>query len=333
MKKRIIGILAGFFALLFMAGCTPQASSSLASLAAEEDKVKVVTTIFPPYDFIRQIGGQHVEVSMLLAPGAESHSFEPSPKDIITIQESDIFIYAGGENDTWVERILGSMDRSGKQDIAMIDLVEAVPEEVVEGMEEEYHEHEEGEEEHAEEAEQEEAAELDEHVWTSPQNAITITRGLCSALIQADEANSGDYTQKTEEYVQRLQKLDENFTQAIGNASKKTIVVGDRFPFRYLADAYGLTYYAAFVGCSTETQASVGTIAFLIDKVEQENIPVVFYIEFSSQKIADSICETTGAKKALLHSCHNVSKEDFNNGTGYIELMEENLKALKEALY
>jgi zinc transport system substrate-binding protein len=289
---------------------------------ANKGAVKVVTTIFPPYDFVREIGGGTVNLTMLLPPGAESHSFEPSPRDIISIQNSDIFIYNGGESDAWVDRILSSMDRGNKRNIRLMDCVEVVEEEIVEGMEEEEEEEDGGEE-----------AEYDEHVWTSPANAKLIVRAISDVLCELDRAKAPLYRDNTAGYLEKLDGLDRAFRETVSRGKRKTLVFGDRFPFRYFADAYGLSYFAAFPGCSTETECSAATVAFLIDKIRQEKIPVVFHIELSNEKIADAICEETGAKKGLLHGAHNLSKREFESGATYLGLMTKNNEMLQEALW
>jgi zinc transport system substrate-binding protein len=288
---------------------------------SDRGALKVVTTIFPPYDFVREIGGGTVNLTILLPPGSESHSFEPSPRDIITIQNSDIFIYNGGESDAWVDRILSSMDRGNKRNIRLMDCVEVVEEEIVEGMEEE--EEEEG---------AEEEVEYDEHVWTSPANAKLIVRAISDVLCELDSARAPLYRENTAAYLEKLEDLDRAFRETVSRGARKTLIFGDRFPFRYFADAYGLSYFAAFPGCSTETECSAATIAFLIDKVRRERIPVVFHIELSNEKIADTICEETGAQKGLFHGAHNVSKREFEGGATYLGLMTKNNEMLREAL-
>jgi zinc transport system substrate-binding protein len=282
-------------------------------------KINVVATIFPPYDFVREIAGDKVNLTMLLPPGAESHSFEPTPQDIIKVRNCDVFIYVGGESDAWVERILESMDTSRMEIITLMDCVEVVEELVVEGMEEE--------EEEAEEPE------YDEHVWTSPKNAQLIVQKIAGILKQRDTSNTAEYEKNVAAYLAKLTDLDASFRTMINGAKRKTFIFGDRFPFRYFADAYGLGYFAAFPGCSTETECSAATVAFLVDKVRAEKIPVVFHIELSNEKIADTICEETGAKKLLLHAVHNISKSDFERGMNYYDLMSQNVQNLKEALY
>lgn len=284
-----------------------------------DNKLNIVTTIFPPYDFAREIGGDRINLSMLLKPGMESHSYDPTPQDIIKIQDCDLFIYVGGESDEWVRDILNSDDKKPKKIISMMDIVDTVQEEIVEGMEND-------------DDEPQQETEYDEHVWTSPKNAVTITRAVSNALSELDPQNKTFFDNNTVDYCQKLSVLDNSFREVVDNAARKTIVFGDRFPFRYFADEYGLQYYAAFPGCSSETEPSPATISFLIDKVKQEHIPVVFSIEFSNGKVADTICESTGAKKRSFHSCHNLTQDEFDNGTSYLSLMQNNLLALKEAL-
>lgn len=314
--------------LLLLSGCSsPETAGS-----EDSGKIRAVATIFPQYDFLRQIGGDHLELTMLLKPGAESHSFEPTPADMITVSQSDLFVYVGGDSDAWVETILESVDVSEKEIVTLMDCVETVAEEDVEGMETHGHAHDHEDEDPTAADGDHEEAEQDEHVWTSPRNAVRIVEKLRDALIAVDPENAGDYTQNAADYIDRLNRLDQEFQETVDTAKRHTILLGDRFPFRYLADAYGLDYYAAFPGCSSESEASAKTIAFLIDKVKEEKIPVVFSIELSNEKMTDSICEATGATKLQLHSCHNVTRDDFEQGITYLDLMERNVQALKEAL-
>ena len=309
----------------------------------------MVASIFPGYDFAREIAGDQADLTMLLPPGAESHSYEPTPQDIIKIQDCDVFIYVGGESDEWVAGILESMDTGKMEIVTLIDCVEAVPEEIVEGMQEEEGEGDETEvgdgistenpdtnagenPGDADASEASEDVEYDEHVWTSPRNAKLIVEKISEALCRADAANATTYKDRTASYLRALDDLDSEFQQVVDQAARKTIIFGDRFPFRYFADAYGLSYFAAFPGCSTETDASAATVKFLIDKINAEKIPVIFYIELSNEKMADAIAESTGAKPLLLHACHNITKADFEAGKGYLDLMKDNVNALKEGL-
>lgn len=329
MKRSLSLALTGLLVVTILAGCGQLGKPAGGAATPDtENRLDIVSTIFPPYDFAREVAGDKAEVSMLLPPAAESHSFEPTPQDIIKIQNCDLFLYVGGESDEWVNEVLESMDTSKMKIVTLMDCVETVEEEIVEGMEEE-----------EEEAETEEAGEwelaepeYDEHVWTSPRNAKLITQKISDALCEIDVANATVYQKNTTAYLSKLDELDGKFQNVVANAARKTIVFGDRYPFRYFSDAYGLDYFAAFPGCSTETEASAATVKFLIDKIDAESIPVVFHIELSNEKMANTISEATGAKVLLLHACHNISKADFESGVSYLELMGRNADALKEAL-
>lgn len=334
-KKIMTAIL--ILTLAGLTGCTrgktalpeENPAEGAAAVPAAEQKLKIVTTIFPQYDFARQIGGEYADVRMLLKPGAESHSFEPTPQDIKTIQEADIFIYVGGENDVWVDSILDSLDSKKPDTLKLLDCVDTVEEELAEGMEDGHDGHE-GEEER-QEAEHDEA-ETDEHVWTSPVNAARIVEKIAAVMSGKDPAHARIFAANSAAYQKELEQLDADFRKTVQNGRQKLILFGDRFPFRYLADEYGLTYYAAFSGCSTETEASAATVAFLIEKVKEENLPVVFVMENSNGKIADSICEATGAQKLPLYSCHNRTKEQHERDATYLSMMRENVENLQTAL-
>ena len=317
-------------ALLSVQGCreakfsgTGANHAKSANSAGTEGKPKVTSLIFPSYDFVRAVAGDRVSLVMLLPPGAESHSYEPSPRDIVTIRESDLFIYPGGESTKWVDRIIASMEiPEGKIKILkLVDLVDTVEEEITEGMEDDKTEDAGG------------APVFDEHVWTSPANAKSIVLSICETLCSLDNANAVFYRQNAADYIARLDELDASFRSIAESAKRKTIVFGDRFPFRYFADAFGLSYFAAFPGCSAESEPSAATVAFLINKVKNENIPVIFHIELSNEKMADTISEASGAKKLLFHSCHNITKSDFENGANYLDLQKINADHLREALW
>ena len=301
-----------------------------------EERISVVTTIFPPYDFVREIAGDRVELKMLLKPGEESHSYEPTPQDIIAIQESDVFIYTGGENDVWVEDILSSMPEGGRLTLRMIDCVDTVEEEHVEGMKESPgHDHDDhdmdpdggeaGEDTHS-------VHEIDEHVWTSPVNAALIVERIKEILIQADPSGEAVYEENAAAYEEELAKLDREFRDVADHARRKLLIFGDRFPFRYFADEYGLDYYAAFPGCAGDTEPSAATMAFLIDKVKEEKVPAVLKMELSNDDIANAIAEATGTEVKVFYSCHNLSAEDFESGETYLSMMQKNVETLKEVL-
>ncbi len=482
--KKIFVLLSS--ALLLLSACSSKTTST--ENEKKEEKLNVVTTIFPQYDFTREIAKDNINLKMLLKPGSESHSYEPTPQDMKDIQAADLFIYVGGENEIWVEDLLESLGNNKPDTIKLVDLVPTVEEIIVEGMEhnhehhhEEIHEEnikdrelinfkgkylslikhiqngllDEAIEEHAKEENEDfsevkeefinkfaseyenievnengiilnereihlkynsfkaikdddgeiesvwyifesdaspkyiafsdhqinesqsadevkhmhvlfindineiektenipfyvdinaadekvskilshhhEHGEIDEHVWTSPVNAIEIVKAISTKLVEKDSLNSEAYKINTEEYINKLEKLHQEFINVVKNTNNKTLIFGDRFPFRYFADEYGLNYYAAFTGCSNETEASAQTVAFLIDKTKEENIPVVFSIELSNGKIANSIAEATGAKRLTLYSCHNITKDELEAGESYLSMMQKNVESLKEAL-
>ena len=304
-----------------------------------EARISVVTTIFPPYDFVREIAGDRVELKMLLKPGEESHSYEPTPQDIIAIQESDVFIYTGGENDVWVEDILSSMPEGDRLTLRMIDCVDTVEEEHVEGMKESPgHDHDDHEEDDTDpdggEAGEDTHSvhEIDEHVWTSPVNAALIVERIKEVLIQADPSGEAVYEENAAVYEEELAKLDQEFRGVADHARRKLLIFGDRFPFRYFADEYGLDYYAAFPGCAGDTEPSAATMAFLIDKVKEEKVPAVLKMELSNDDIANAIAEATGTEVKVFYSCHNLSAEDFESGETYLSMMQKNVETLKEVL-
>ncbi|MDR2518585.1 MAG: metal ABC transporter substrate-binding protein [Spirochaetaceae bacterium] len=313
--KYILSVLT----ILFLSACALFAGGKKDPSGTEHTKKPEAAAVnFPAYDFVRQIAGGRVEVFMLLPPGAESHSFEPTPRDIIKIQNSALFVYNGGESDAWVDRILASMDKPKDRVIRMMDAVEPVEEEIVEGMEHE----EEGEE-----------AAYDEHIWTSPKNAVRIVEAVAEGLCRIDPAGEALFRQNARRYCAELEALDREFQAVVDGAKRKTLVFGDRFPFRYFADAYGLGYSAAFPGCSTESDCSAATLAFLINKIKAEQIPVVFHIELSNENIADAIAAETGAKKRLFHAGHTISKRDFDQGLTFLAIQRANVPRLKEALW
>ena len=341
-RRRIFdALLLTISAAVLTAGCTgtgrtgagedPSVSTESSGSMSKDGRISVVTTIFPPYDFVREIAGDEVNLTMLLKPGEETHSYEPTPQDIIDIQNSDVFIYTGGENDVWVEDILSSMPESDMLTLRLTDCVDTVEEEEVEGMKGS------GGHSHAHETEdpqeeEESAHEIDEHVWTSPVNASLIVEHIKDVLSQADPSGSELYAENALAYQEKLVDLDRQFRNIADNAKRDVMIFGDRFPFRYFADEYGLEYYAAFPGCASDTEPSAKTVAFLIDKVKEEQIPVVFHTELSNQQMADTICEDTGAVKREFHACHNVTKEQFEQGLGYLDFMWSNVEVLKEAL-
>ena len=259
----------------------------------------------------------------LLPPGSESHSYEPSPRDIIDIQQADLFLYAGGESDHWVEEILASMGENAPRTFRLTDCVTLLAEETSASMEQEAHEH--GQEE----------AEMDEHVWTSPKNAMLIVQQLCATLCDIAPQNTQAYEGALSTYLANLKELDAAFEETVANGKRDLIVFGDRFPFRYLVDDYGLRYYAAFVGCSAETEAGFETISFLAKRVDEWKLPCVLTIEGAQHKIAETVVRNTTAKNQrvlTMDSMQSTTSKDVKNGTTYLSVMEKNLSVLKEAL-
>ena len=327
MKKSLIATIAVVMPLFLVTAC-----QSIGNTYSSDGRLNVVSTIFPYYDFVREIAGEKVVNTMLLKPGSESHSYEPTPRDIIMIQNCDLFIYTGGESDVWLDRILDSLDVSRMNILKTMDFINVLEESVNDGKEAVLdatlgttgkgngHYSTVG------------ASEFDAHVWTSPGNAILITQAISDALCAIDQTNAADYIQRADDYSAKLTELDSEFRAVVNSSVLNIMVFADRFPFRYFAEAYGLDCFAAFPGCSAESEASAGTVAFLIDIIKSKNIPAVYYTEFSNQQMAGSICEYTGAKKLLFHSCHNVSGTDFESGSCYLSLMKKNVETLKEGL-
>lgn len=309
--------------MLLLTGCGQQ--SAPAEEDGGEDALKIVTTVFPAYDFARAAGGEAAEVTLLLPPGTESHSYEPTPADMLAVQGCDLFIYLGGESDAWVETILDAVDLQGTT-MRMIDCVELLEEETVEGMEEEPghddHDHDLGA-----------VKEYDEHVWTSPANAAKITRDIGEKMGELDPEHQAYFQSNAEAYAQQIDALDDQFAEFFAGVQDKTMLFGDRFPLRYFAAEYGIPYYAAFPGCSTQTEPSAATIAFLTEKAMEEHLSTVYYIEFSNHLVADSIAEAAGARTALFHTCHNVSQAEMDSGATYVSLMEGNLETLRETMH
>ena len=328
MKRFFCALLAGLM-LPALCACAQQPPQ-------DSGKLQVVCTLFPYYDFARVIGGDEAEVTLLVAAGKETHSFEPTPLDVIRVSEADVFLYNGGEGEQWVEDILSSAGGNIPVTAAMMDQVDLHSEEIVEGMQvSEHHDHDHDHDEdsaHHEEDGDSDEVEYDEHIWTSPVVAQSICRGICDALCKADRENAEVYAARTEEYVAQLGELDAAFREVVENARRDTLVFGDRFPLLYFCKTYGLHYRAAFHGCAGDTEPSLGTLKYLIDKVRDENIPVVYTIELSSQKVARAIAETTGAKVVTFHSCQQVTREEFNSGASYLTLMWDNVEALREGL-
>ena len=327
MKKITALLLALFMLVGALAGCGKQNDTN------QTDKLSIVTTIFPEYDWVREILGDkadNAEITMLLDNGVDLHSYQPTADDIVKISDCDLFIYVGGESDEWVEDALRN---AANRNMKVINLLEVLgdsvkTEEIVEGMQEEEHEHEDAEEHEHEE-------EVDEHVWLSLKNAKMLVRVISKALQELDPNNKDIYAANADAYVKKLSALDAEYQTAVDAASNKTILFGDRFPFRYLVDDYGLRYYAAFVGCSTETEAGFETISFLAKRVDELKLPCVLTIEGAQHKIAETVVRNTTAKNQrvlTMDSMQSTTSKDVKNGTTYLSVMEKNLSVLKEAL-
>ncbi|MDR1771988.1 MAG: metal ABC transporter substrate-binding protein [Hungatella sp.] len=323
LKKLLFLCLAIPFAAVALWGCS---SRDDRPSDTGETKLKVVTTLFPYYDFTRQVAGDRVELTMVVPAGMDSHSFEPTPADVQTIREADVLICNGGALEHWLSQVLNAVDSSAMTVVTGMDYVDSVQEELVEGMEEEEHQHQEDGADHGGDIE------YDEHIWTSPVNAMTLVEAIRDTLTEKDPENRSYYEERAKSYLDKLKKLDGEFRKVAENKKRDMIVVGDKFPFRYLADEYGLSYRAAFSGCSTDTEPSARTIAYLIDKMRLEQIPVIYYLELSSHRVSEIIAEETGAEPLLLHSCHNVSRREFDSGITYLELMEQNVINLTRGL-
>ncbi len=313
MIKKILAAAAALALAAGLCGCS-------ADEKPESGKLTVITTIFPAYDFARQVFGDSADVKMLLKPGQESHSYDPSAKDIVEISGCDLFIYNGGESDQWVESVLKTAPDIST--FRMTDAVSLLEEEVTEGMQESDHDHD----------EEEEDEEYDEHVWTSPANAAKIVRALGKTaaeqfpeLSEQLAANAGDYAEKIDE-------LDGKFAELL-DGEERYFIFGDRFPLLYFFRRYGLNYYAAFPGCGSETEPSARTMTFLLDKLKQRDaVPAVFCIELSSRRLADVLAEDSGLQTVEFHTCHNISQDDFNGGATYVTLMQRNYDALSNLL-
>ena len=331
--KKITALLLALFVLVgALAGCGKQNDTN------KTDKLSIVTTIFPEYDWVREILGDkadNAEITMLLDNGVDLHSYQPTADDIVKISDCDLFIYVGGESDGWVEDALRN---AANRNMKVINLLEILgdsvkTEEIVEGMQEE-HEHEDAHA-HDDAEEHEHEEETDEHVWLSLKNAKMLVRVISKALQELDPDNKDIYAANADAYVKKLSALDADYQAAVDAASNKTILFGDRFPFRYLVDDYGLRYYAAFVGCSAETEAGFETISFLAKRVDEWKLPCVLTIEGAQHKIAETIVRNTTAKNQrvlTMDSMQSTTSKDVKNGTTYLSVMEKNLSVLKEAL-
>ena len=330
--KKITALLALLMLGGALAGCGKQNDTN------KTDKLSIVTTIFPEYDWVREILGDkadNAEVTMLLDNGIDLHSYQPTADDIVKISDCDLFLYVGGESDGWVDDALKNATNKNMKVINLLDVLgdSVKTEEVVEGMQETEHDH---DHDHSKEVSTfEDEEEKDEHVWLSLKNAEVFVNAISKSLQELDPDNKDTYAANAAAYIEKLSALDGEYQAAVDAATYKTVVFGDRFPFRYLVDDYGLRYYAAFVGCSAETEASFETVSFLAKKVDELKLPCVLTIEGAQHKIAETIVRNTAEKnqKVLtMDSLQSTSSKDVANGTTYLSVMEKNLSVLKEAL-
>lgn len=283
-------------------------------------KYKVVASNFASYDFLRAIIGENedVELTFLIGPGKDAHSYDPTAGDLIKIQEADLFVYVGGNMEKWADKVLDSTDTDNKEIICISDFVETMEEKEVDGAEEEDEDEEEGA--------------FDEHIWTSPANAIKMVNALESAMEKVDSENANLYKENANKYIDQIKEVDSKIQDVVNNKERDRLIFADKMPMQYFMDYYDLKVSAAFDGCSTETEPSAKTIAYLQNKVKEENIPVILYIELNPGTVAKTIATETGAKAMQIQTLHNVSLDDFNNGETWVSLMKRNIDVLKEAL-
>lgn len=312
MKKATIFLIATALFVSLMTGCSPDPEQNVpAAERAKSDKIQIAATLFPQYDFARQIAGDKAEVTLLLPPGVESHSYEPTPSDIIKITQSDLFIYTGKYMEPWSGKIIDGMKDSGSDSLVLdvsqgIDLIRS---------------------------EEDDAAHpYDPHIWTDPLIAKEMVAGIRDALCRIDPVNAEYYEENAEKYNSELDALDSEFRAVVSSGKRNEIIFGSRFALYYFAKQYGLSYKAAFDSCSSETEPSARTVAGLVKEITDKRIPVIYYAELEDPKVARSMSAETGAKLLLFHSCHNVTKEELESGATYLSLMKQNAENLKEGL-
>lgn len=362
LRKSVVFIVT-ISMILGMAGC--------GKTTEKEDnyRLKIVASLFPYYDMARAVIGdvKGIDLKMIVTPGQDSHSFEPTPSDVIQMENADVLIYNGGSLETWIDTLLDSLNNKNKIQMKMMDYVDVLNEEIVEGMDTRFEEHDHEEHSHKEdnhnkenhkedshseenhkednhsedssndsefhnEDSEEEHEETDEHIWTSPVNEIIMTEKICETLSKALPEEKENFQKNAESYISQLKELDNEFRTIVENAKTNEIIFADKFPLQYFAKEYGLKYYAAFPGCGSDMEPSAKTIAFLVDKIKEDNIKAVFYLELSSHIVADAIETDTGAKPLQFNSCHNITQKQFDSGVTYVDLMKKNVNNLKIAL-
>lgn len=362
LRKSVVFIVT-ISMILGMAGC--------GKTTEKEDnyRLKIVTSLFPYYDMARAVIGdvKGIDLKMIVTPGQDSHSFEPTPSDVIQMENADVLIYNGGSLETWIDTLLDSLNNKNQIQMKMMDYVDVLNEEIVEGMDTRFEEHDHDEHSHKEdnhnkekhkedshseenhkednhsedssndsefhnEDSEEEHEETDEHIWTSPVNEIIMTEKICETLSKALPEEKENFQKNAENYISQLKELDNEFRTIVENAKINEIIFADKFPLQYFAKEYGLKYYAAFPGCGSDMEPSAKTIGFLVDKIKEDNIKAVFYLELSSHIVADAIETDTGAKPLQFNSCHNITQKQFDSGVTYVDLMKKNVNNLKIAL-
>ncbi|MBT9699315.1 metal ABC transporter substrate-binding protein [Eubacterium ventriosum] len=362
LRKSVVFIVT-ISMILGMAGC--------GKTTEKEDnyRLKIVTSLFPYYDMARAVIGdvKGIDLKMTVTPGQDSHSFEPTPSDVIQMENADVLIYNGGSLETWIDTLLDSLNNKNQIQMKMMDYVDVLNEEIVEGMDTRFEEHDHDEhshkednhnkEKHKEDSHSEEKhkednhsedssndsefhnedseeghEETDEHIWTSPVNEIIMTEKICETLSKALPEEKENFQKNAESYISQLKELDNEFRTIVKNAKINEIIFADKFPLQYFAKEYGLKYYAAFPGCGSDMEPSAKTIGFLVDKIKEDNIKAVFYLELSRHIVADAIETDTGAKPLQFNSCHNITQKQFDSGVTYVDLMKENVNNLKIAL-
>lgn len=362
LRKSVVFIVT-ISMILGMAGC--------GKTTEKEDnyRLKIVTSLFPYYDMARAVIGdvKGIDLKMTVTPGQDSHSFEPTPSDVIQMENADVLIYNGGSLETWIDTLLDSLNNKNQIQMKMMDYVDVLNEEIVEGMDTRFEEHDHDEHSHKEdnhnkekykedshseenhkednhsedssndsefhnEDSEGEHEETDEHIWTSPVNEIIMTEKICETLSKALPEEKENFQKNAESYISQLKELDNEFRTIVENAKINEIIFADKFPLQYFAKEYGLKYYAAFPGCGSDMEPSAKTIAFLVDRIKEDNIKAVFYLELSSHIVADAIETDTGAKPLQFNSCHNITQKQFDSGVTYVDLMKENVNNLKIAL-
>lgn len=369
--NKIIGVALVFVLSLSMVGCNTTTNTKENT---KNIKLTIMTTLFPYYDFARAVIGdvKDIDLELLVSPGQDDHSFEPTPKDVVAINNADLFIYNGGSIENWVEEVLKSLNNKSQIAMKMMDYIDddkLLTEEESEGVfavnEHNHNEHSHSEDEHSYEnsehshseddhsyensehshsedgeddhdehshSEDEHSAEYDEHIWTSPAQAALLVQAISDEICKLVPEHKAEFQNNTKAYIKKIERIDKEFREVVAGAKHKEIIFADKFPLKYFAKEYGLKYHAAFAGCSGDTEPSAKTVAFLIDKVKAADVKGIFYLELSSTAMADTICDDTGTKKYQFNSCHNVTFSQFKKGVTYVSLMEENVKVLRKAL-